>query len=150
MPALNIPMKSIKLPQSDVARAKPLLGFDFGEHLFHVLAFDFGDDGGAVGVWREDSEFCARISLDALAEFWIQAQRGIDTTEPGRIVHAAAPIDYGEREFLTWVADTLIELNPINYDHDDVCECSAASVEVILAIQSRLSAAPGQKKGATT
>ncbi len=87
--SLNIPMKSINLPQSDIARAKPLLGFDYGEHLFHVLAFDFGDDGGAVGIWREGSAFCARISLDALAEFWSHAERGIDTIEPGRALHAA-------------------------------------------------------------
>jgi hypothetical protein len=90
MPALNIPMKSIKLPQSDFRESKSLMGFDYGEHLFHVLCFDFGDDGGAIGVWREGSEFCARVSLDALAEFWAQAERGIDTIEPGRALHAVA------------------------------------------------------------
>ena len=41
--------------------------------IYHVLAFDFGDDGGAIGVWREGDAFCARISLDALAMFNRQA-----------------------------------------------------------------------------
>jgi hypothetical protein len=90
MAALNIPMKSIKLPQATIDSAIRLMGFDYGEHLFHVLAFDFGDDGGAIGIWRDGSKFCARISLDALAEFWHSAERGIDTTEPGRALHAAA------------------------------------------------------------
>lgn len=43
-----------------------------------------------------------------------------------------------DKEFLEWISDTLIELNPSNYGHDDVCRCSDASVEVILAIQKRL------------
>jgi hypothetical protein len=38
-----------------------------------VLAFDFGDDGGALGIWREGDTFCARINLDALAIFNRQA-----------------------------------------------------------------------------
>ena len=28
-----------------------------------------GDDGGGIGIWKEGDDFCARISLDALAEF---------------------------------------------------------------------------------
>lgn len=48
-----------------------------------------------------------------------------------------------EREFLQWALDTLIELNPSNYDHDDACQCSAASVEVMLAIQKRLASTTG-------
>lgn len=35
---------------------------------------------------------------------------------------------------LTWAHDTLLEINPSNYDHDDVCNLNAASVEVALAI----------------
>jgi len=30
----------------------------------------------------------------------------------------------------------LFELNPSNYDHDDVCKLNAASVEVILALKA--------------
>lgn len=35
---------------------------------------------------------------------------------------------------LSFTYDTLQEINPSNYDHDDVCSLNAASVEVILAI----------------
>jgi hypothetical protein len=37
--------------------------------MYHVLAFDFGEDGGAIGVWKEGDDFCARVSLNDLAEF---------------------------------------------------------------------------------
>ncbi len=74
LPGLSVPMQAIKLPKPDIDRAKPLMGFDYGPDLFHVLCFDFGDDGGAIGIWREGDDFCARISLDALAEFWGNAK----------------------------------------------------------------------------
>lgn len=73
---MDIQMKAVELPRSDLSRAKPLLGFDYDDHLYHVLAFDFGDDGGAIGIWREGDNFCARITLDALAQFNEQARRG--------------------------------------------------------------------------
>lgn len=72
--ALSIPMQSVKLPWASLADAKPLFGFDYGADLFHVFLFDLGDEGGAVGIWREGDEFCARISLDSLAEFWGHAK----------------------------------------------------------------------------
>jgi hypothetical protein len=70
----HIPMKSVPLPQSDLRRAKRLLGFDYGSSLYHVLAFDFGTDGGAIGIWCEGDNFCARVTLDALAEFHATAK----------------------------------------------------------------------------
>jgi hypothetical protein len=71
--SLNIPMTQVLLDPQVLSEAKPLVGFDYGEHLYHVLLFPMGDDGGAVGVWREGSNFCARITLDALAAFAEQA-----------------------------------------------------------------------------
>lgn len=41
-------------------------------------------------------------------------------------------------ECLQWVFDTLQEINPSNYDHDDVCSLNAASVEVAIAIRTAL------------
>lgn len=70
---MHIPMKAVPLPETDIARAKPLLGFDYDGQLYHVLVFDFGDDGGAIGILREGDNFCARISLDSLAQFNQQA-----------------------------------------------------------------------------
>ncbi|TAL89245.1 MAG: hypothetical protein EPN62_08575 [Candidimonas sp.] len=71
---MDIPMTAVALPHSDLSRAKPLLGFDYDGHPYHVLAFDFGDDGGAIGIWRAGDNFCARITLDALAQFNKQAR----------------------------------------------------------------------------
>ena len=86
---LNIPVRPMQMPQGGKPPVR-LMGFDFGPHLFHLLAFDFGDDGGAVGIWREGDSFCARISLDALAEFWKSAKEGkADTPEAGRELHRA-------------------------------------------------------------
>jgi hypothetical protein len=48
------------------------------------------------------------------------------------------PTTESERDFLLWAIDCLMEINPSNYDHDDVCEMNSASVEVILAMQARL------------
>lgn len=39
-----------------------------------------------------------------------------------------------ERDVLRWAHDTLWEINPSNYGHDDVCKLNDASVEVILGI----------------
>lgn len=69
-----IPMQKMLLPEQTLAQARPLMGFDCRDAIYHVLAFDFGDDGGAIGIWREGDDFCARISLDALAEFNRQAK----------------------------------------------------------------------------
>lgn len=101
---LNIPMQPIKLPQSVIDSAIRLMGFDYGPDLFHVLCFDFGD-GGAIGIWREGDEFCARISLDALAEFWCAAKEsakcGGGTGNDGPLI-AAAPDLY---EYMTLLDD---------------------------------------------
>lgn len=40
------------------------------------------------------------------------------------------------RETIAWAADTLIEINTSNYDHDDVCRQNDASVEVMLTLDA--------------
>jgi hypothetical protein len=65
----DIPMTRVLLPEATLAQAKPLMGFDCEDGIYHLLAFDFGEDGGALGIWREGDTFCARITLDALAAF---------------------------------------------------------------------------------
>jgi hypothetical protein len=42
-------------------------------------------------------------------------------------------------EALRWAHDRLHEINENNYDHADVCELNAASVEVILGLRTALS-----------
>ena len=70
----SIEMNKVLLRDARMADAKPLVGFDYDGGMYHLLLFDFGDDGGAVGVWREGDDFCARITLDALAAFHAQAK----------------------------------------------------------------------------
>jgi hypothetical protein len=78
--SINIPMSQVLLDQQVLSEAKPLVGFDYGNHLYHVLLFPIGKDGGAIGVWRDGSNFCARITLDALAAFAEQAQANSNTS----------------------------------------------------------------------
>lgn len=49
-------------------------------------------------------------------------------------------------ELLQWTHDTLLEINPNNYTHNDVCEANAASVEVILGIAPTLGETHGYTK----
>ena len=46
------------------------------------------------------------------------------------------------RGVLQWAYDTLVEINPSNYDHDDVCRMNDASVEVMLSIGPFLAGKP--------
>ena len=49
-----------------------------------------------------------------------------------------ARVREGERVMREIADNVLMELNPSNYDHDDVCALNAASVEAILAIRNYL------------
>jgi len=68
---MKIDVKPTLMPEN--ADVKPLVGFDCHDGLFHVVLFDFGD-GGAIGILRDGDNFCARIPLDSLADFWRQAK----------------------------------------------------------------------------
>lgn len=50
------------------------------------------------------------------------------------------------RDLLRFSHDTLWEINPSNYDHDDVCKLNDASVEVILTIAPELGETHGKSK----
>ncbi len=58
------------------------------------------------------------------------------TTEYVRAdIHAAAlEREAALREAIRWAHDTLWELNPSNYGHDEVCKVNDAAVEVILGL----------------
>lgn len=49
------------------------------------------------------------------------------------------------RGLIRWAHDTLYEINPSNYDHDEVCKLNEASVEVILGLAVEL----GERHGKT-
>ncbi len=69
---LNSAVGKTLLAEGDIARAKPLVGFDHGSDIYHVLLFPEG--GGAIGIVREGDNFCARLSLDSLVAFHQQAK----------------------------------------------------------------------------
>ena len=67
----SIEMNKVLLRDARMADAKPLVGFDYDGGMYHLLLFDFGDDGGAVGVWREGDDFCAVWHMfDLLKDGW--------------------------------------------------------------------------------
>ena len=69
---MKIPVTKVLMPES--AKETMLMGFDYGDDIYHVMAFDFGDAGGALGIWKEGENFCARISLDSLVAFNLEAK----------------------------------------------------------------------------
>ncbi len=72
MAELQIPVGKTLLPDGNPDTAKALLGFDHGNDLYHVLLFP--EDQGSIGILREGDNFCARLSLDSLVEFYLQAK----------------------------------------------------------------------------
>jgi hypothetical protein len=71
---MQIQMHKMIFKHQELGQAKRLMGFDHEGAIYHLLCFDFGDDGGAIGIWKEGDDFCARISLDDLANFNRQAK----------------------------------------------------------------------------
>jgi hypothetical protein len=72
MSGINITISKTLLPDSEMAKAKPLVGFDYGDSLYHIMLLP--DAGGAIGIMREGDKFCARITLDSFAEFCEKAR----------------------------------------------------------------------------
>lgn len=68
---MKIDLQKVLLPTPTNAdeESKILLSFDYGNDIYHVMAFDFGADGGALGIMREGDNFVARISLVSLVAF---------------------------------------------------------------------------------
>jgi hypothetical protein len=48
------------------------------------------------------------------------------------------------RDLIRWAHDSLYEINPSNYDHDEVCKINDASVEVILGLAPTLGESHGK------
>lgn len=70
------------------------------------------------------------------------ARRLCDRAE-AQLAEARKALD-GMRDLIRWAHDTLYEINPSNYDHDEVCKLNSASVEVILALAPPLGETHGK------
>jgi len=91
----------------------------------------------------------SELTVDSLAQE-IRRVDGNHTIGAGALAEALIPfltaalsekqaveVKVGERDLMPlirWAHETLWEINPSNYDHDDVCRLNDASVEVILGL----------------
>ncbi len=70
-------------------------------------------------VWTSDDTFSGKKLVDHIATALRDTERNAKR----------AVLDD-----IRWAYETLQEINPSNYDHDDVCNLNAASVEVLLRL----------------
>lgn len=80
-------------------------------------------------AWRQENRRRWALMIAAAP-----AAPAIETDAPGGQQEAMA--------LIRWAHDTLYEINPSNYDHDEVCRLNDASVEVILAFAQFLGEPP--------
>lgn len=112
---------------------------------------DYYDHGGPCPLIEAAKEQdCAVVHWDGFKQkYWSSAngnQRQIEANAAlicflrNNAQHYLSLMDEVERlrGELGWAIETLREINPSNYDHDDVCALNSASVEVILGLQKAL------------
>ncbi|AEH79688.1 MazG nucleotide pyrophosphohydrolase domain superfamily [Sinorhizobium meliloti SM11] len=130
------------------------------------VAVDGWYDGAPGKPWAEEwfiaeTTWGDRVVLTALPEEWTYDFKTADDTYikadmikrwmqfPDSQYIAPADTDAAQsagerlRGLIRWAHDTLYEINPSNYDHDEVCKLNDASVEVILGLAVEL----GEKHG---
>lgn len=71
---MKIPVSKMLLQPGSMITAKPLVGFDVGPDLYHIVLFPEGD--GSIGVFKDGDNFCARLSLDSFVAFYAEAKAG--------------------------------------------------------------------------
>lgn len=71
---MKIPVTKMLLQPGSMQTAKRLVGFDVGADLYHIVLFPEGR--GAIGVFKDGDNFCARLSLDSFAAFYAEAKAG--------------------------------------------------------------------------
>lgn len=105
------------------------------------------DTSGLLQQMREMSQAFAAMRNDLNEIFPIQSDEADLLEGPEFSVACAAIVEAARtwvaekdkkaaelQESIDWAHDTLIEINPSNYSHDDVCRLNDASVEVILGL----------------
>lgn len=91
-------------------------------------------------IWADGDE----TGLDGFCDWlwvrgsWNRSKEGVGEVEYIRadLVEALKAENQQMKELICWAYDTLKEINPSNYNHDDVCALNDASVEVILGLAS--------------
>lgn len=129
-----------------------------------VIYYDAGDqdhydhNGPCPLIAAPEDQDCAIVHWDGFKQkFWSSANGDQKQIEANADLIAAAPelhsalaaaLDEIERlrVLIQWSHDTLHEINPNNYDHDDVCRINDASVEVILGLAPTIGEAHGESQ----
>lgn len=104
---------------------------------------------------REDDNFCVCTDShesdirDALRLGRLRAIRSALAKQPAPVAvgGAAAPAAEDLLKLIRWAYETLYEINPSNYDHDEVCRLNDASVEVILGLKPLAAPQPASQNG---
>jgi hypothetical protein len=79
----------------------------------------------------------AKLRQDAAAQFKAgQEAAKVDAEVIATLQARAKALE----ALVSWAYDTLVEINPDNYSHDDVCRMNDASVEVILGLDDTVQA----------
>lgn len=113
------------------------------------------DDGNLVRLCRgehDKSEACSAHEERFIPEHIVKAELDkldAQLQEQHRTRKAWAERANEAEKLMVWAVDTLVEINPSNYDHDDVCRMNDASVEVILALQAHVEPKPDEKGKST-
>lgn len=130
---MNAPVESKLLPC-------PFCG---GEaHLWPVI-MPFDADCDTITVQCSQ---CDAIGANVLVDQGVHAQSDLPELEAEAITAWNTRDQVAELvEAVQWAFDTLIELNPSNYDHDNVCEVNAAAVEVMLGLKPILASHKGEQ-----
>lgn len=93
---------------------------------------------------KQPGKYRAQMRRDARDAFTALEKLGFAVVK-GRALAAKDAEIAQLRDLIRWAHDTLWEINPSNYDHDEVCKLNDASVEVILGLSPTL----GERHGKT-
>jgi len=119
---------------------------DLAERKLEELHRDYQRQMSEAGVRGEEM----RVALEKIRDRkWVE--NALDPQWAASVARAAlaTPAEgptpkETDRELLAWTLDQLVELNPSNYSHSDVCFANDKNVEVILAIKKHFDNQPAE------
>lgn len=88
----------------------------------------------------------AAVKTPSAGDWWHRNAAGATEYIRSDLVAELAAENERLKELIRWAHDTLYEINPSNYDHDEVCKLNDASVEVILGLAPILGETHGKSK----
>jgi hypothetical protein len=139
-------VSQMRYDESPQEKARILTERDEALDAFHVASGDptailaLLDERDAERAAREKAEAdlkATTVNLEAVSLMlrneraaWMGRQEGT-----AKVVAQLEEESRRLRALIAWAYSTLTEINPSNYDHDEVCRLNDASVEVILGLK---------------